>query len=207
MSQPLNNTLGSPNSMKHVCGARTLPLPMSTSSTTSFKTSPRRESLESTSFMFRGLAETQRLCAMAITEKSIRSLARAAALLLLAWSQGVDAEERLVDPNLTGPPPSEEARGADARVDEERPISAKSGHSLVLPVSAEPRRPSTSAMNSHKLGASIASAASIGILQRGTDIATEALLECQKGSYRGGGMGALSMPFGRPESRTDHCWR
>ena len=53
----------------------------------------------------------------------------------------------------------------------------------------------------------MASGAHRGLLESGIETAKEALLECQKGDYPGGGMGLLSMPLGRPSSRTDHCFR
>ena len=54
---------------------------------------------------------------------------------------------------------------------------------------------------------SIASSANRGLTQRGVETAKEALIECQRGDYPGGGVGLLSMPIGRPASRTDHCFR
>jgi hypothetical protein len=53
----------------------------------------------------------------------------------------------------------------------------------------------------------IASAAHRSLIQSGVETAKEALIECQRGDYPGGGMGLRSMPIGRPESRTDHCFR
>ena len=58
-----------------------------------------------------------------------------------------------------------------------------------------------------KLTKSIAMAAKRSLAQSGVEVAKEAILECQKGDYPGGGMGLLSMPLGRPSSRTDHCFR
>jgi len=58
-----------------------------------------------------------------------------------------------------------------------------------------------------KLALSIASAANQSFVQSSIEVAKEAILGCQKGDYPGGGMGLLSMPLGRPSSRTDHCFR
>ena len=59
----------------------------------------------------------------------------------------------------------------------------------------------------NKLAASIAAAGNDGLLRHGTNIAKQALLDCQSGDYPGGGMGTLSLPDGRAESRTAHCRR
>ena len=57
----------------------------------------------------------------------------------------------------------------------------------------------------NKLASSIAAAGTVDILQRGTAIARQAVLDCLNGDYPGGGMGLLSMPTARPTARTDHC--
>ena len=59
---------------------------------------------------------------------------------------------------------------------------------------------------SEKFAKSISSAADRGLIQTGVEASKEAILECQKGDYPGGGTGLLSMPLGRPSSRTDHCF-
>ena len=57
----------------------------------------------------------------------------------------------------------------------------------------------------NKMASSIAAAGTVDILQRGTAIAKQAVLDCLNGDYPGGGMGLLSMPTARPRARTDHC--
>ena len=59
----------------------------------------------------------------------------------------------------------------------------------------------------NKLAASITAAGNDGLLRHGTNIAKRALLDCQSGDYPGGGIGTLSLPDGRAESRTAHCRR
>jgi hypothetical protein len=56
-----------------------------------------------------------------------------------------------------------------------------------------------------KLASAIAAAGTVDIVQRGTAIARQAVLDCLKGEYPGGGMGSLSMPLLRPTALTDHC--
>ena len=58
-----------------------------------------------------------------------------------------------------------------------------------------------------RLSASIAAAARPGWIERGVEGSREALLECNKGDYPGGGMGLMSMPFAKPSALTDHCRR
>ncbi len=58
-----------------------------------------------------------------------------------------------------------------------------------------------------RLSASIAAAARPGWIERGVEGSREALLECNKGDYPGGGMGLMSLPFARPSALTDHCRR
>ena len=58
-----------------------------------------------------------------------------------------------------------------------------------------------------RFAAAIAASAHHGLIDDGVAVARQALLECQHGDYPGGGAGVLSMPFGRPESRTGHCFR
>ena len=58
-----------------------------------------------------------------------------------------------------------------------------------------------------RLAASMAAAANVDALQAGVERTKEALVECRRGDYPGGGQGVLSLPFARPSARTDHCWR
>jgi hypothetical protein len=51
----------------------------------------------------------------------------------------------------------------------------------------------------------LANAAKISIIEQGVNTSKQALLDCQKGEYPGGGMGVLSLPHGRPSAITDHC--
>jgi hypothetical protein len=62
------------------------------------------------------------------------------------------------------------------------------------------------ARSSSKLAAAISAAGNVDMVQGGVAGSKWALLECQRGDYPGGGMGVLSLPFGRPSARTDHCW-
>lgn len=82
---------------------------------------------------------------------------------------------------------------------------------LVRPTSSTHAVPLSATLSSERrnerLARSMASGAHRGLLGSGIETAKEALLECQKGDYPGGGMGLLSMPLGRPSSRTDHCFR
>ncbi len=71
-------------------------------------------------------------------------------------------------------------------------------------LSVMPRQASSEYPQS-KLASSIAAAGTVDILQRGTAIAKQAVLDCLNGDYPGGGMGLLSMPTARPTARTDHC--
>ena len=58
-----------------------------------------------------------------------------------------------------------------------------------------------------RMAKAIAASAHIGILEQGIASAQQALIDCQKGDYPGGGMGLLSMPYFRPSAITDHCRR
>ena len=55
------------------------------------------------------------------------------------------------------------------------------------------------------LADSIARATRRSLIDLGTETAKEAVLDCLKGDYPGGGMGLLSLPFGRASAHTDHC--
>jgi hypothetical protein len=57
------------------------------------------------------------------------------------------------------------------------------------------------------LAAAMTGTARQSITQAGTEAATQALLDCQKGDYPGGGMGSLSLPSHRASARADHCFR
>lgn len=57
------------------------------------------------------------------------------------------------------------------------------------------------------LAKSMAASARESLMDLGVNAARQALIECQKGDYPGGGMGLLSLPFQRPEAQTDHCRR
>lgn len=74
------------------------------------------------------------------------------------------------------------------------------------------RQPSAAALvastrpeQGNHLARSIARAASESIVELGTATAKQAVLDCLKGEYPGGGMGSLSLPFGRAAVQTDHC--
>ncbi len=58
-----------------------------------------------------------------------------------------------------------------------------------------------------RLARGIASAYHPGLIELGVKASKDALLECQKGDYPGGGIGLLSMPLARPNAVTDHCRR
>ena len=53
----------------------------------------------------------------------------------------------------------------------------------------------------------ISRSAKQSISEQGVATAKQALLDCQKGDYPGGGLGILSMPYQRPNAITDHCHR
>lgn len=55
------------------------------------------------------------------------------------------------------------------------------------------------------LGSAIARAGKIDLMQQGIEASRQAILECIKGDYPGGGLGLASMPLARPTARTDHC--
>ena len=76
----------------------------------------------------------------------------------------------------------------------------------VRPANAPPIRPSTSP-GEDPLARGIASAYRQGLIDLGVKASKEALVECQKGDYPGGGMGLLSLPLARPNAVTDHCRR
>lgn len=44
------------------------------------------------------------------------------------------------------------------------------------------------------------------LVDQGVSAWKQALIDCQKGEYPGGGTGVLSLPQGRPTVITDHCW-
>ena len=54
---------------------------------------------------------------------------------------------------------------------------------------------------------SIKASAAVGLVELGTAAAKEAIIDCQKGDYPGGGMGLLSLPFGAGGVIADHCRR
>ena len=78
---------------------------------------------------------------------------------------------------------------------------APTGAVWPLPVSTNP----SSAADS--LARAVAQSAQAGWLERGVATAKEALAECIKGDYPGGGMGLFSMPYLRPSATADHCRR
>ena len=57
------------------------------------------------------------------------------------------------------------------------------------------------------LSRSMASAAKVSLLEQGVEASRQALIDCQKGDYPGGGAGLLSMPFANASAQTDHCRR
>ena len=67
-----------------------------------------------------------------------------------------------------------------------------------------PRRASHGAAR-QSLADSIARATRRSLIDLGTEAAKEAVLDCLKGDYPAGGMGLLSLPFGRASAHTDHC--
>ena len=77
----------------------------------------------------------------------------------------------------------------------------------ILPASHPVVPPSLNENPESRLAKSFAAAGTQSFLQSGIESSIEALRECQRGDYPGGGSGLLSMPFGRPQSRTDHCFR
>jgi hypothetical protein len=56
------------------------------------------------------------------------------------------------------------------------------------------------------LARAIAATAHVGPVDAGVETAKQALLDCQKEALGGSGPGPFAM-LGRPESRTDHCFR
>lgn len=69
-------------------------------------------------------------------------------------------------------------------------------------------RPATAVPSPRRgLAEAIALAAPPGLLQAGFDAAKQAIVDCQRGDYPGGGLGLLSLPFGTAHARTDHCFR
>jgi hypothetical protein len=60
---------------------------------------------------------------------------------------------------------------------------------------------------SERLRVSIAASAKASLVEQGIGTAIEAIQDCLKGDYPGGGMGSLSFPLGQPSARTDHCYR
>ena len=57
------------------------------------------------------------------------------------------------------------------------------------------------------LSQSMTSAARVSLLEQGVETSRQALIDCQKGDYPGGGMGLLSMSFANASAQTDHCRR
>ena len=57
------------------------------------------------------------------------------------------------------------------------------------------------------LSKSMTSAAKVSVLEQGIEASRQALIDCQKGDYSGGGMGLLSMPFQAASAQSDHCRR
>jgi hypothetical protein len=81
------------------------------------------------------------------------------------------------------------------------------GLRYVLPSgAAAPARPTTTPAQD-RLSRGIEAAGTIGFIEHGVQASKEALIECQKGDYPGGGMGLMSMPLARPNAVTDHCRR
>jgi len=57
------------------------------------------------------------------------------------------------------------------------------------------------------LARSIALTAKVSLIEQGIEASPQALIDCQKGDYPGGGMGLLSLPFQNASAQTDHCRR
>jgi hypothetical protein len=87
---------------------------------------------------------------------------------------------------------------------EEMPANARSAEFLRT---VQPERMNGFASSEARLGFAVAASARQSIAEQGVAAARQALLDCQKGDYPGGGMGVLSMPFQRPSAITDHCRR
>ena len=49
--------------------------------------------------------------------------------------------------------------------------------------------------------------AHISLIDQGTAISEQALIDCQKGDYPGGGMGLLSIATMKPSAHAEHCRR
>jgi hypothetical protein len=71
--------------------------------------------------------------------------------------------------------------------------------------SARPAHGVTKEEASSSLGKEISEAAKVGLLDQGVEASREALLDCQKGDYPGGGLGLLSLPFGQVTEQSHHC--
>jgi hypothetical protein len=94
------------------------------------------------------------------------------------------------------------------QTDNPKPLVIEPGPTLrILPTSHPVVLPSPSESPESRLAKSLAAAGTQSFVQSGIESSKEALRECRRGDYPGGGSGLLSMPFGRPQSRTDHCFR
>ena len=106
-----------------------------------------------------------------------------------------------------------QAAGAPATFEVSAPTLSVAGHTGFSPLTRQISHSALSLVHEQalsqnpqsKLASSIAAASTPDIVQRGTAISKQAVLDCLKGDYPGGGMGSLSMPFGRPNALTDHC--
>jgi hypothetical protein len=86
-----------------------------------------------------------------------------------------------------------------------KPNSAVTAGPIALPATALGVK--SAEHSPSRLSAGIAAAAKVSLSELGISAASEAILECLKGDYPGGGMGPLSLPFARVSARTDHCRR
>jgi len=57
------------------------------------------------------------------------------------------------------------------------------------------------------LAKAISASAHASLIDLGVSTARQALIDCQKGDYPGGGMGLQSLPTQQPEAQSDHCRR
>jgi hypothetical protein len=71
--------------------------------------------------------------------------------------------------------------------------------------SVKPVRGASKEGASPSLSKEISEAAKVGLLDQGVEASREALLDCQKGDYPGGGLGLLSLPFGQVTEQSHHC--
>jgi hypothetical protein len=104
-----------------------------------------------------------------------------------------------------GASPAAEPGGSDAVASSVR-WEVAPGLRYLLPAGPE-RELAGLSVQRRSLATAIHQAAVVGVLEAGVAAAKEALVECQKGEYPGGGMGSLSFPFGRVGAITDHCRR